>query len=142
MPNLGQFEIKKNEPITGSLKLGDDLTIDISIDVSESANIFNQRYNALVQAERDLERMRLEGAEVPEIMELYERAVGDIMVVVFGEKDTERILDYFQNNKIQLILKVFPYIIKVIAPAIRKEAEALRDEARAGYLSGKRAARK
>lgn len=52
--------------------------------------------------------------------------LGDTIIyffnVVFGEKNTQKILDFYEGNYDEMLLKVYPFIINTYLPTLKENA--------------------
>lgn len=60
----------------------------------------------------------------PELVEFLGQTIIYFFNVVFGEKNTEKILAFYEGNYDEMLLKVYPFILKEFIPALKGNAEA------------------
>lgn len=113
------YRIDRKKRITEELQLGEDTIISIDIDVDAVAEEFNKRYNNLYIVQKNYDK------------ENYEKvinAVLDLFEIVFGEKNTKIIVDFFENKYIEMINQTIPFIKDVIFVEMQKAIKEQREE--------------
>ena len=58
-----------------------------------------------------------------ELVEFLGQTILYFFGVVFGEKNTERILEFYDGNYDEMLMKVYPFIIREFIPALKANAE-------------------
>ena len=132
------YELKRQPKISEQLRLGEEV-INIDIDIEASSIDFNKRRNEVILAEQEIKKMRESGVESEEVLKKYGEAITNLMVVVFGVDNTEKIVNFYENRYMELTLEVFPFIIEVIGPKMKAGIEQMRQKAGALYKSSQAA---
>ena len=60
------------------------------------------------------------------MVETYEHIgtiVLEMMEIVFGEKNTKEIMSFYENDYVEIIQQVMPFIINIILPEVRSIAQ-------------------
>ena len=99
------------------------LTVEVDLNVDEIAARVNKASEVLGSAQLDLQK----DPKSPETVEAYGKAVIAVFNVIFGEKNTAALLEFYEGNYTELLLDVFPFINDEIMPKIR-EASAQRKQ--------------
>lgn len=108
------WKLKRNQKITEKLELDDGQIITIELDIPKMIKQFTQGYNAIL-------RLKVKGAKINnENIESYYNELGEafinLMNIVFGEDNANKILNYYDDNFIACIDNVVPFIEQVINP--------------------------
>lgn len=119
------YQIKKTRKINEELELLNDngeveKTLLINLDVDAIAPMFRKKQVALINAQKELKNIQKMGvqADFDAAYELYGRAVVDIFELTLGVQNTAEILEYFENNYIEMCTQVVPFISEVVVPSI------------------------
>ena len=119
------YQIKKTRKINEELELLNDngeveKTLLINLDVDAIAPMFRKKQVALINAQKELKNIQKMGvqADFDAAYELYGRAVADIFELTLGVQNTAEILEYFENNYIEMCTQVVPFISEVVVPSI------------------------
>ena len=70
-----------------------------------------------------------------ELVEFLGQSVIYLFNVAFGESNTQRILDFYEGNYDEMLLKVYPFFLSVYLPALKDNAKA-ESQAYAKRLAG------
>ena len=83
-----------------------------------------------------IERMTKEKVEITsELVEFLGQTVIYLFNVSFGEANTQKILDFYEGNYDEMLLKVYPFLLSVYLPALKDNAKA-ESQAYAKRLAG------
>ena len=92
------------------------LTADVDLNVDMIANRVSKAYETLGIAQLALQEAPNDGAA----MEAYGNAVISVFNVIFGEENTQKIVEFYENNWTEMLLDLFPFINNEIMPKIRE----------------------
>lgn len=70
-----------------------------------------------------------------ELIDFLGETVIFLFQTAFGEENTDKILKYYEGNYDEMLLKVYPFLIKVYLPALKENAQ-LESRAYAKRLAG------
>jgi hypothetical protein len=119
------YQIKKSRKILEELELCNDngdveKTLTINLDVDSIAPVFRKKQVALINAQKELKNIQKMGnqADFDAAYEIYGRALVDIFELTLGADNTAEILDFFENNYIEMCTQVVPFISEIIIPSI------------------------
>ena len=70
-----------------------------------------------------------------ELVEFLGQSVIYLFNVAFGEQNTQKILDFYEGNYDEMLLKVYPFFLSVYLPALKDNAKA-ESQAYAKRLAG------
>lgn len=59
----------------------------------------------------------------PELVEFLGQTVIYLFNVAFGEANTQKILDFYEGNYDEMLLKVYPFFMQVYLPALKAGAK-------------------
>lgn len=83
-----------------------------------------------------IEKMTKEKVDItPELVEFLGQTVIYLFNVAFGEANTQKILDFYEGNYDEMLLKVYPFLLSVYLPALKDNAKA-ESQAYAKRLAG------
>lgn len=120
------YQIKKSDRITENLELLDSnnnvtLTIHINIEIGRIAKEYRQLQIELAEAQN----MISQGSE--QAFEAFGNAVIKLFRCLFGDENTQKILEYFENDYTEMAVQCMPFISDVIQPAIEKYSRSKRE---------------
>ena len=121
------YKITRTQKITETLELSDKNgnvidSIDIDIDADAVCTAFRKKQTEVIDAERRLKEIRKNGVETDLecAYEAYGNAVIAIFELIFGEDGTKKLLEFFEDNYIEMGIQVVPFINAVIVPKINE----------------------
>ena len=120
------YQIKKADKITEDLELLDKnndvaLTIHIDIQIDRIVREYRQLQGELMEAQN----MTSQGNE--KAFEAFGNAVIKLFRCIFGDENTQKILEYFENNYMEMAVQCMPFISDVVQPAIEKYSRSKRE---------------
>lgn len=120
------YQIKKSDRITENLELLDSnnnvtLTIHIDIEIGRIAKEYRQLQIELAEAQN----MTSQGNEMA--FEVFGNAVIKLFRCIFGDENTQKILEYFENDYMEMAVQCMPFISDVVQPAIEKYSRSKRE---------------
>ena len=125
------YQIKRSNRVTEDLELVESdgtvaKTLHIDVDIDAITAHFRAEYNDLINAERAVKAAQKAGVSEQNFQEIYAeygRAIIAILKTVFGEGNTLEILEFYEDNYIEMSVQIFPFISDVIVPKIRETVE-------------------
>lgn len=96
-------------------------TLYVSLDADTTVVNINRKYAALTKSlyeTNELRRKANNSEQLEECLEKLGRAVVNILEAVFGEEDTEFILQFYDNRYIEMTQEVMPFISEVVLPRL------------------------
>lgn len=97
---------------------------DVDLNVDIIANRVSKAYESLGMAQIALQQE----PQDQKAMEAYGEAVIAVFSVIFGEEDTKRIVEFYENNWTEMLLDLFPFINNEIMPKIREASAERKDQ--------------
>ena len=132
------YQIKRSKKITETLELVDAEgkiveVISIDLDVDTVARQISKDHIELVKAGAELKEINniikdQENPKLKEVMEKYGEAIIKLFNTVFGEENTVKIVNFYENRYIEMSLEVTPFVVNVILPKVREAAQTARDD--------------
>ena len=110
------------------------LVCDVDLNVDVIANRVSKAYETLAIAQNTLQ----ESPRDARAMEAYGNAVIAVFDVIFGEENTQKIVEFYENNWSEMLLDLFPFINNEIMPKIQEAS----DERKAQLLEAAKASKK
>lgn len=90
--------------------------LEVEIDIDKMFNDFHQNWRAMELANIEIERGSFDYKKLG-------NAVIALITVVFGKKNTDKLLSVYGANYIELVQDVIPYIADVIKPEFDKQVK-------------------
>lgn len=120
------YQIKKSDKITEALELLDSnnnaaLTVHVDIEIGRIAKEYRQLQIELMEAQN----MISQGSE--QAFEAFGNAVIKLFRCLFGDENTQKILEYFENDYTEMAVQCMSFISDVIQPAIEKYSRSKRE---------------
>lgn len=113
------YKIVRNR-ITEELEIEDNgttLHLDVDISADEILKRYNQAQYAIAKANEAVKNAATDD-EIGKAMEQLGVAVLTLFEVIFGENQTEQIVDFYQNRTLEMLGDIAPFISDVIAPKV------------------------
>ena len=131
-------ELKRSKKIYEEVKIGDEiLTVNISADTALKE--FNKNFNAVVAAENQLKQLTGgTDADIEQVVDAYSQAVIGLLRLLFGEENTEKILTFYENNYVEMVNEVFPFVLDVILPKVKELMDEEKQKLAARYNRSQR----
>lgn len=113
------YQIKKADKITEDLELLDKdnnvtLIVHVDIEVGKIAKEYRQIQVELANTQKLAEN----GDE--QAIESFGNIVIKLFICLFGDENTQKILEYFENDYMEMAVQCMPFISDVVQPAIEK----------------------
>lgn len=125
------YQIKRSNKVVEDLELTESdgtvvKSLHIDVDIDAIAAHFRAQYNDLIKAERAVRAAQEVGVSEENFQSLYRdygEAIITVLKTVFGEDNTLEILEFYEDNYIEMSVQIFPFIADVIIPRIRDTVE-------------------
>lgn len=120
------YVVKRSEKITETLRLqsdsGEAKDIDITIDADVIAAEFVKKREDFIAAQKRIIKIQKEGraAGFDNAYIEYGNALLDFLRVVFGAENVLTIAEFFEDNYIEMMSQLFPFISDRIVPAVKR----------------------
>lgn len=91
------------------------LTLTVDMDLAAAAQALRKAQQQLAEAQKVAIENRTH-----ETAEAYGAALRGLICVVFGEKQTDSLIDFYEGQPQSLLDDLMPYIFRYIVPAVSK----------------------
>ena len=121
------YQVTRKNKVKESLRFNhadgtEAFTAEVEINVDEFAGKYNKARELAAFAENKLKN----SPESEELQQAYGEAVIAVLELIFGQENTRKILEFYENRYSEMLLDIYPFLTEVIQPAIQ---EAARDRA-------------
>lgn len=119
------YKVKRKQKFVEQFQVenpdGETLTLDVEIALDKQFNDFQKNFRSMEVANIEIQKGSFDYKKLG-------YAVIGLMNVIFGEKNTEKLIAFYGANYIELIQDVMPFIVNVIKPQFEKEMKQRRKE--------------
>jgi len=129
------YEVKRQQKIREELKLGDEILV-IEIAPLDIVQEYQQAATQLILAREAVKAAKATGVTEKEVQALGE-AIVTLLVVLIGKENTDKLVAFYEENYIELLLMIFPFIQEVIQPQMNSMIAQMREQAHTAYSKGK-----
>lgn len=121
------YQLKKKKHIIKQLELmGEKGKAEWTLNVDIIVDDFRNRYPSIMAEVKKAQKMLDEkGSEDAEAIVASQIAMKAVFCLVFGEVQTRKFLEYYENRYYEAFLDVIPFINEEIIPAVQ---DAIKDE--------------
>lgn len=123
-------ELKRSHKIKEELKIGDEI-ITINLDADSITREFRKRQIEIVHAEKAVRQLQKDGIDklkIDDALGIYGEAIISLFNLIFGDENTIKIIDFYEDNYIEMSQEVIPYINNVIYPQIQNVAQKQKEQ--------------
>lgn len=124
------YKITRSNHILDSITVednGQELTISVDLVVDDILAGYNKALRAIQEAQEQAEGAK--GGEDPDAIEHANEALGKAVValfgLIFGEEQTERIVDFYTGRYLEMLGDFIPYITQEIMPKVQQAKNTL-----------------
>lgn len=119
-------ELTRKKRIYEELKVGDDI-LKINIDPTAMLPEYNRARDALLVTQS----IAQSGAEAD--LAQFGQAVVDMMEILLGKDNAKIVIEFYEDNYIEMLEQVLPYMEEVIVPQMTEAADKMKKEMRKKY---------
>lgn len=130
------YELKRRKKIIEHVKLGDEI-LEINIDPEEKAQDYQRAQADIIKAQDAIKEAQKEGKPSAEVLQRYGEAIVQFLGVIFGQKNTEKILAFYESRYVEMSGEILPFVVDVIKPRMDKAIAAMRGRIRDTYKKAK-----
>lgn len=115
------YQIKRNH-IAEDLEIEDNgktLILNVDINVDSMLRTYNQAQYRIAQASINAKKASDEN-DLAKAEEAMGEAVLGLFEIVFGEKQTQKIIEFYDNKPLEMLGDIAPFISEVIAPRFQE----------------------
>lgn len=138
------YQARRSEKLTDTLQLCDKSgnvvhSLNIEVDIDAISSGFRITLDKLQDAERRLKENQKKGDAVAfeKAYEDYGKTLTEMFYATFGAKNAQIIIDFYENNYVEMSVEMMPYIIDVLIPliygAIERKKKKLKNAARRSW---------
>lgn len=132
------YKIKRNH-LVEDLQIEDNgKTLDLKVDINVDSVL--QQYNKAQYRIAQASQAAKEAADSKD-MEKAEEAMGNAILglfeVVFGQDQTQKIIEFYDNKALEMLGDIAPFITDVVAPKIQEAQQAIEEKYRQVSKRGK-----
>lgn len=107
------YQITRRTPHKMQFKLGEEV-LEFTLNESVTVNKF---------AEIQGELAKLKDDNTPEASVKIGECIARMMYLIFGDQ-AKKILEFFEDDYVEMLEQIYPYIMKVIVPELKKRSKA------------------
>lgn len=123
------YKLKKSKKISEQIELEDGTIIDIDINVGKMSLDFNKEYNKVT-------RVQMLNPSVENLEKLGKAAI-EFYAFVLGAENTEKLIEYYDDNYLEMIENIMPFINERVKPTMEAYIKA-KNTAAKKYKKGKK----
>lgn len=143
------YQITRKASYTQTLELLDESgriahVIKVSVDPYRMAEQLSRQYTEILRAYEKASKVQSNG-NPQEVLQAYGELGGIVetmMKAVFGETDTQVILEFYGDNYGEVIENIVPFISNVLLPELRRLSQEKRKETLQNYDRNKKEMKK
>lgn len=117
------YKLERAKATTIEIEVGNEI---LSIPV-KGISVYRKVLEAqgkLKDIQTKIDNLTKNGVQVtPELIEFLGQSVIYMFNVAFGESNTQKILDFYEGNYDEMLLKVYPFFMQVYLPALKDSAK-------------------
>lgn len=112
------YQVRRQKEVSEDIELiGKDgqvaKVIHVEFNPEKLARSFNSARNDIIRAQLDMKK-----GSTGKKLEAFGSAIIKMFKVVFGEENTDELIEFFENNYVEMTEQIMPFITDVAAPAI------------------------
>lgn len=115
-----QLEIEDN---------GNTVTLNVDLSVDKIIGDYNKAQYSIAIANRAAHEAQNEG-DIQKAEQMMGEAVLNLFEVIFGERQTQMIVDIYQNRALEMLADIAPFISDVIQPRIAEAQQRIAERYR------------
>lgn len=119
------YKIERNKKYTLQLALNDEV-LNIKLDGLKQFKKYLEAQERLLDIQHKMEIMSKNAPEDKNLDEMI-TLLGDTIIymftVLFGEENTQKIVDFFEGNYDEMMTAVMPFITKEVIPTLKAVAK-------------------
>lgn len=135
------YQAKRCKKVTEDFELVNESgqvvhVLHVELDAGSIVEKINRKYIDLLRAQADTAKISAEFDSATVVQEAYQklgRAVADIIEAVFGVEDSAKILKFYENNYVDMVKQVIPFISQIIIPKLREISQQNKKEILSSY---------
>lgn len=132
------YKIKRNH-LVEDLQIEDNgKTLDLKVDINVDTILkqYNKAQYRIAQASQAAKEAANE-KDMEKIEEEMGNAIFGLFEVVFGQDQTQKIVEFYDNKALEMLGDIAPFITDVVAPKIQEAQQAIEEKYRQVSKRGK-----
>lgn len=117
------YKLQREKDAVLQIDVGGEV-IDVSIGGMGAFRRYSNAQNRFSDVSKKMDNLTKNG--VP-LTEEFITLMGDTVILlfntVFGEKTTDKIIEFYESNYDEMLLQVYPWIVKEWLPAVKQRAK-------------------
>lgn len=122
------YKIKRNH-LVEDLQIEDNgKTLDLKVDINVDTILkqYNRAQYRIAQASQAAKEAANE-KDMEKVEEEMGNAIFGLFEVVFGQDQTQKIVEFYDNKALEMLGDIAPFITDVVAPKIQEAQQAIED---------------
>lgn len=122
------YKIKRNH-LVEDLQIEDNgKTLDLKVDINVDTILkqYNKAQYRIAQASQAAKEAANE-KDMEKVEEEMGNAIFGLFEVVFGQDQTQKIVEFYDNKALEMLGDIAPFITDVVAPKIQEAQQAIED---------------
>lgn len=107
--------------------------LTINLDVTRIARSYRTSMLAISKAQENVRQMKLRGDNFDQAVEELGNATIAAYNLIFGEENTAVMLEFFENEYLEMLEQTMPFIFDVIQPAIQAYVQRQKNNIKSKY---------
>ena len=132
------YQIKRNH-IVEELEIEDNgktLHIDVDINVDSVLKAYTKAQYKIAQASEEI-KASTGTKDLSQAEEAMGNAVLGLFEVIFGEEQTQKIIEFYDNKALEMLGDITPFIVEVVAPRFKEAQDRISESYRQVSRRGK-----
>ena len=105
---------------------GNKVVLDVDINADGILRDYNKAQYAIAQAQLAAQKAK-DDNDMQAAEEAMGRAIIDLFKVVFGDKQTDQILQMYDSRPLEMLGDIAPFIADVVAPRIQEAQQRIQE---------------
>lgn len=127
------YQIRRSAVLTEDIELINknnevEKVLHVEFDADRFAREFNTAKNGIIRAENEIKK-----GNNTDSYAAFGNAAVEMFKVVFGERNTLEILEFYEDNYIEMISELMPFITDVVTPAVQQAVDTKKKQLANNY---------
>lgn len=119
------YKLSKSKNIIDTLELEDGRILKVKANIGAIAHKFNAVYNTIIKCQKS--------EMTPSNAEKLGDSIIELMEITLGKENTDILIEYYEDDYVEMIEKIVPFIEGVFIPEIKKFVEEKQRVAKENY---------
>ena len=108
------YQITRRPVKKMQFKLGDEV-VEFILQEQITVNHFAEIQGELAELQKD---------ESPDAAQKIGNCIVRLMLLIFGDQAAKKILTYFEDDYVEMLEQIYPYLMDVVVPELKKRSKA------------------